>query len=157
MIIVRMIKDGISEHFPMRVSEWVMLWPTMGMWLAFQVQPDVFQKYPSLQVLAQWAEEETWAAVCLICGILRLIALVINGTFKAQFPYTPHLRVVAAFMSIVFWSQLSLGCLISFLEGHGAVTAVVTYTSLCVFELVNLHRSVADATEMHLRKSRTDS
>ena len=46
----------------MRVPEWLMLWPTVGMGLAFKLQPEMFKASPSFAQVAQGADQQTWAA-----------------------------------------------------------------------------------------------
>jgi hypothetical protein len=142
MIILR-IAGGIKSHFTMRLSEWLMIYPAIGMWIALQVQPDMFQVSPSFNVLASWASEMEWAYLVLACGVTRLLALTINGTFEA-FPYSPHMRLIASLVGIAFWSQFALGFVVAAFLGVAALSAVIAYTTFCLAELANLYRSWTD-------------
>ncbi|MGE0231176.1 MAG: hypothetical protein AB7O39_03085 [Flavobacteriaceae bacterium] len=148
MIYLRDIQRGITDHFPLRVSEWVMVYPTLGMWIAFQLQPNMFDAGKSFTTVAGWAEEQTWAYICLFVALTRLTALSVNGTFKG-FPFSPHMRAAASLAGVVFWSQFSLGFLVEFLFGAGIVTAFVAYSSFCLLELVNVYRSWSDIASVH--------
>jgi len=142
MIVFRVYR-GIADHFPIRFTEWVMMLPTFGMAAAFKASPDMFAVSPSFDLLGRWAEEATWGLIVLACGVVRLAALTINGTFKG-FRFSPHLRFGASLAGIVFWSQFTLGFLIAWLTGQGAPSAVVAYGTFCAMELANLVRSGSD-------------
>ncbi|MEO2039061.1 MAG: hypothetical protein ABGW90_10245 [Martelella sp.] len=143
MIFMRLGR-GIRDHFHVRATEWLMAYPGFGMWFAFQLQPDMFTASPSFSVLDRWADEQTWAVVVLSCAFLRLGALSVNGTFQRRFPWTPHLRVIASFAGIFFWSQWTLGFVSAYLAGAGALSAVVAYSTFCLAELLNIYRGFAD-------------
>lgn len=150
MLVVR-IREGIVQHFPVRQVEWLMVYPALGMWMAFNIQRDMFSTSPSFTVLARWADEEVWAWLCLCCGLCRLIALSVNGTFRHTFPYTPHMRVAASFIGIMFWSQFTLGFFQAYMNEHGAFSAVIAYSSFCLAELINTYRSWSDVGATHQR------
>ena len=138
------VGTGIKEHFPIRVSEWVMLLPFFGMALVLRLQPDMFTKSGSFSTLSRWGSEEFWSFLCIVCGSLRLIALVVNGTFSKVFPYSPHFRMLTALVALVFWSQYSLAILDAYFSSNGALSGVIPYTTFVVFELVNFWRSNVD-------------
>ena len=72
MVFLRDVAFGVKEHFPIRLSEWVMVVPSLGMWLAFQVQPDMLTTSASFRTLAGWGSPDFWAFLCLMCGLLAL-------------------------------------------------------------------------------------
>jgi hypothetical protein len=75
---------GITQHFPIRRTEWIALFPFFGMWLMLQLQPTMFSTSPSFEVVRQWgvwwvslfnidsAAEAFMAVVLLTCGVIRL-------------------------------------------------------------------------------------
>ena len=142
--IVLRIGQGIAEHFPIRVSEWVMTYPLIGWGLVLWADPSTFERSASFSELARWWDESTWAVICLNLAVCRLAALVINGTFKAQFPYSPHLRGFAAFLSCIFWGQVVLGVLIAAQTSGGAWTGFVAYTTFMALDVWNMMRAWAD-------------
>lgn len=152
MVIIRLGR-GIHAHFHIRLTEWIMAYAAIGMWLAFNLQPDMLSSAPSFFVLERWASQPTWAALVLAAGLARLAALTVNGTFQA-FRYSPHLRVTASFLGILFWSQFTLGFMISWAEGAGAFSAVIAYSTFCLAELANIYRSWADIGAMMKRDHR---
>lgn len=142
-MIVRRVYHGIASHFPTRRLEWVMLIPLFGMWLAFQVSPDMFTISRSYDGIARYAREETWAAVVFVCGLTRLFALVVNGTFKS-FRLSPHFRAVSAVVSLFFWGQVMLGFASSFMGDGGSPLPLVYLTTFCAIELLNFTTSAKD-------------
>lgn len=137
------LASGVRQHLVVRLSEWLMLFPTAGMWAALKIQPDMFSVSPSFAQLASWSSENVWAAVIFVCGIARMAALIVNGTFD-EFRYSPHVRMAAAITCALFWSQFSLGFLQAYLTEGGALSAVISYTAFCIFELANVYRSSRD-------------
>lgn len=142
MIILRVYR-GVADHFPIRVSEWLMLWPAFGLWVALQSSPDMFQTSPSFAYLAAWANEGTWSAIIGLCGVARLTALTINGTFKG-FAFSPHIRAGASIIGVLIWSQISLGFFMAFVNAGGAASGVVAWSTMVLLELVNSYRSWSD-------------
>ncbi|RFC66431.1 hypothetical protein DYI37_03030 [Fulvimarina endophytica] len=142
MIVLRVIR-GITDHFPIRATEWVMMLPTFGMAVAFHLSPNMFSVSPSFESLADWGSEAAWAAVVLACGVMRFAALVINGTFQG-FRLSPHIRFAASLVGIAFWSQWTLCFIQAFIELGGAPSAIIAYGTFCCMELLNLYRSGTD-------------
>ncbi len=73
----------------------------------------------------------------------RLIALIVNGTFRG-FEFSPHLRFAASMVGIIVWSQIDAGFFLSFLNEGGLPTAAIAYGTFVILELVNASRSVRD-------------
>lgn len=142
MIFIR-LRDGVAMHFNARLSEWLMLFPTAGMWAALHIQPEMFAVSPSFTHVASWASENTWAAIIFVCGVSRAAALIINGTFD-EFRYSPHLRCGAAAICALLWSQFSLGFFYAYWSHGGALVNFMAFTSLTIFELANFYRSSRD-------------
>ncbi|WP_210526410.1 hypothetical protein [Rubellimicrobium arenae] len=142
MIILRTWR-GIADHFPARVTEWLMIWPAFGMGLALTGQPEMFQTSPSFAVLASWADERTWATLVLTCAAARAVALVVNGTFDA-FRHSPILRGISALVAIVFWSQFCLGLLMAAVYAGGSWSGPVIYSTAVLAEIINVFRSWSD-------------
>ena len=142
MIVLR-LATGITEHFPQRVSEWVMTAAILGWGYMLAGEAAAFSATPSFRELSRIADEDTWALICLLVGMARLAALIVNGTFRG-FRYSPHLRGAASLVACVFWGQITLGMLVAWI-GAGAIgTGVVAYGAFMTLELWNLFRAWAD-------------
>lgn len=143
MIVLRRVYDGVAGHFVIRASEWVMLWPAFGLWAVLHLDPDMFSTSPSFAVLADWADESTWALIIAGCGLARLFALTINGTFRG-FVFSPHIRAAASLIGAAVWSQVSLGFLMAWLTAGGAPSGAIAWSTMVMLEIINTHRSWAD-------------
>lgn len=144
MIAVRLI-DGITSHFPARRSEWAlasMLFATGVILLLPGVTFDV--RTPIFRVLADMAEEDVWGYACLLFGGVRLMALIINGTFlpHSKFSrYSPHARGGMAFGSCFFWAAISYGL---FATGRPAF-GLGCYPFLLLLDISNVAQAFLDA------------
>lgn len=153
MIIVRNIFDGIQSHFKVRVTEWIMVFPTAMMAFGLSLQPDMFSKSPSYNAVSQWANESTWMWIILVCFFARTLALVVNGTFRS-FRHSPHLRVMASFICFNFWAWLSYGFLYAFLFHDGAFFSIPASITLCMVEGLNIFRGTNDIGSHHTELKR---
>lgn len=142
MIAVRVV-GGMKSHFHIRATEWVMLYPTIWMGVAMIYQDRMFSTSPSFSVLSGWAGENIWALLVLICALLRLGALIVNGTFQG-FGISPHLRLFASFAGTLFWSQFCLGLFVAAITSGGAWSAPIAYSTLILMEVLNITRSWSD-------------
>ena len=138
---------GVREHFRLRVSEWFTAALLLQFGWILYFPPDVFSSSPGFRVLAEWANEETWGAGCIVVGLARLAALTINGTFR-RFRWSPLIRAVTSFASAYLWMQITLGIWYS---GSG-LTGVGTYRLVLFLEAWNFMRACLDTGRaMHRR------
>ena len=139
MIIVKMAR-GITEHFPARASEWA-LGVVLFNWGIILLSPTpTFESSPAFAALERWASETTWGYACLMMGLLRLFALIINGSFHG-FKYSPHIRSLMAFFSGFFWCSISLGLL----QANVSTTGLAVYPVLLLLDIYNVYRAAGDA------------
>lgn len=143
MIILRRVAGGVANHFKVRASEWVMLWPAFGLWATLIDDPQMFQTSPSYSVLASWFDETTWALLIAFSGVARLGALTVNGTFRG-FVFSPHIRAGASLIGVAIWSQVSLGFLMAWLFAGGAASGFIGWSTMVLLEIINTHRSWID-------------
>lgn len=136
---VRVLR-GVAAHFRLRVAEWFTTALLLQFGLILFGPGDVFPHSPNLSVMAQWASEETWGALCLGVGGVHLLALTINGTFPA-FPFSPHVRAAASFLACFLWFQITLAI---FMSGIGG-TGLGTYRLVLALEIWNFVRASLDA------------
>jgi hypothetical protein len=71
--------------------------------------------------MAQMASEETWGRLAIIIGMLRILALIINGTFPGTVygKYSPAVRGIFAFASCFVWASISIGLFASAADAPG--------------------------------------
>lgn len=145
MIVVR-IAAGIKEHFPARRSEWVLA-GFLGGWGVILGAPDaVFDTSRTFDGLRAFGSEASWAWTCLLIGAVRLLALLINGTFAhtAYGRYSPHVRGSLAFLSCFIWTAISIGIYNSGVSSTG----LVIYPGLLFLEITNVSEALKDAGEV---------
>lgn len=145
MIVIRMVK-GVSDHFPARRSEWVLAAMLLG-WGIILGPPStsVFATSPAFAGLDGMAPEWVWAWVCLLIGVVRLLALLINGTFAHTFygHWSPHVRGALAFLSCFIWTAISIGVF----NSGALTTGIIIYPGLLALEITNLKEAWQDAGE----------
>lgn len=142
MIVVR-VATGIRSHFDVRATEWLMIYPALGISIALLYQHSMFSTSPSFQIVQQYWTETQWALIGLIVVLARLIALTVNGTF-AGFRYSPHMRLTASAFGVFFWSQFTIGFALAAFTANGAWSAPFAYSTLFLAELLNINRSWTD-------------
>ena len=142
MIVARVV-SGVSSHFQIRLSEWVMIFPTTGMGVALMGQPAMFSTSPSFAGVAHVMAQDRWAFLVLLCAVARLVALTVNGTFS-RFRFSPHIRAVASFVGVAFWGAFASGFFQSAMAGVGAWSAVVAYSTFVIMEMANVYRAMGD-------------
>lgn len=108
MLILR-VAHGVRKHFPQRVVEWglaviLLNWGIILLRIDMAIPPD-----SPLSAMIQWAPEDVWGGIAVTIGFVRLIALVVNGSFyRTPFiKYAPYGRLVGAFASCFVWLQMS--------------------------------------------------
>lgn len=139
MIIVRVAK-GIADHLPARASEWALATILFNWGLVLSDSSELFVNSRSFAELARWADESTWAALCLLVGGLRLIALFVNGTFLG-FRYSPHVRTLMSFLTCFFWLSITFGVL----QADHVSTGLAVYPVLLALDIYNAYRAAKDA------------
>jgi hypothetical protein len=142
MIVLR-VYNGVKQHWQIRATEWLMVWPSILLAAALIYQRDMFIDSPSFRILQSWATQPGWAIWLLLVALVRLIALVVNGTFQG-FKYSPHMRVTASYCGLAFWGFFCIGFLGSAYNGIGSWSFPVAYSTLVLMETLNIYRSWSD-------------
>lgn len=142
MIIVRIVK-GIAGHLPSRAPEWALAVVLFNWGWVLLRSGSTFAN-PIYSQLAKWASEDVWGVACFSMGLLRLSALVINGTFHHRFRHSPHVRSVMAFWSCFFWFSITIGMLQVDLNSTG----LAVYPVLLILDMYNAMRAARDAREV---------
>jgi hypothetical protein len=107
MMVARVAK-GVSAHFVSRLHEWTFacVMAVMGYLLLL---PNVTFDQPVFRAMALVATETEWGAFLATVGGVRLVALVVNGTFPQFHTITPVIRSIMAFASAFVWFCLAWG------------------------------------------------
>lgn len=142
MIIVRVAR-GITDHFSARASEWAFAGLLISLGWLFLSSPDLFDASLSYGGLANLADEIVWGWACIGVGAIRLVALIINGTFAGTWygGWSPHVRGVCAFLSCGVWFPIFAGFLMA-----GRPLVVLLYAATVLgLDAYNIRRVWADA------------
>lgn len=128
---------NIATHFPARSSEWIM---GVGLtcWGASLLTAQViFASNPNFAGMAALGQEETWGAVAVAAGLMRLLALFVNGTYQS-FRHSPHMRAATGGVACFVWCSIWIALMAS-------PTARIAYGMLLAIEINNVWRAGADA------------
>lgn len=141
MIIVEM-----SKHFQTRALEW---WSAacLASWgAAVLLIPGLFMKQQYMaffQPLLVWAPQHVWGFFAFTMGLLRLMALTVNGFWYR----TPQIRLLTAFLSTSVWFFIAAG-----LFQANAILGVVVYGWHMIADIYSSFRSAVDTVEAETQK-----
>lgn len=142
-IIGRMV-GGVTGHFHTRAMEWLFAYFLFGLGVFFVLVPDAFQVQPAFAGIQQFTGQAVWGWLCCTIGFIRLLALIVNGTFAHKgMPYatiSPYVRSLMAGLSCFFWMSISFSIL-----AHGASSGLVIYPGILIAEFYNIARAARDA------------
>jgi hypothetical protein len=128
---------SLRETFPIRASEWALATILLNWSIILAANPDLFADRASYANLARFASQETWALLCLLAGVGRLLVLLINGAWRR----TPHLRAIGAFVSCFFWFGITLG----FAQNDLWSTGMAVYPVFLLLDGYNIFKAITDA------------
>lgn len=132
-----MIFLHIRKHFGARTSEWILAC-ILASWGLMLLRPEnTFLDERVYLTLTRIASETVWGWMCLGCGLLRIAALIVNGSWV---PSTYHLRSLTSILSCFFWFQITLGLMASGV----ASTGLAIYPWLLVLDVICCHRAAVD-------------
>ena len=131
MILVR-----FARTFRERAPEWVLAFIQTG-WGATMLMPGETFNRPFFKPLAALAAENTWGSVVFLTGVIRLMALYINGSRQE----TPSVRQACSMGGMLFWALLTMGA--ATLEWR--TPAVFNYAGLFVLEAIMFQYAGRDA------------
>lgn len=104
------IVTGITTHFEARIVEWVMGAVILNYGLGLVGKADAWTSPTAWAAMAYYMPENAWGWLCIAIGLVRLLALAVNGTFAdtAYSRYSPHVRGVTALAGLGFWIMVLL-------------------------------------------------
>lgn len=103
---------------------------------------------PHYAYLKSWVmffpgSEEVFGAIILFCGMVRSVAVLLNGSYARTAWLTPPARLIGCFVGSVYWMTLTL----SFMSADIMATPAAlswTFAAFC-FELFSSLRATVDA------------
>lgn len=136
-MILAHISRSFRETFQARASEWALA-TMLFLWSVFlHINDDMFQTGATYHALSNILQQSTWAALCLVVGGGRLIVLAINGAWRRS----PHFRGLSAFISSLFWFEITIGIL----QGGEINTGLAVYPILFLLDCYNVIRAFGEA------------
>lgn len=142
---VHRFMNGMTDHFRLRAPYWIMSGIMFGLGVSLTMNPNIFTKDVKAYqyVFANRVfDQHTWAILCIVVASIRILALVVNGTFEA-FPWSNHIRSILAFLACFLWFQIGLGV---WTEGvlDGWNTAMPIYAGLLLFDVLNTYSAALE-------------
>lgn len=145
--------ESLGKHWPHRKMEWVMSGVAASWGLYVCLNPVMFDApvsrdlYSGLRSMtpAGIMPHVFWGLAALIVGLLRALALYINGAHVR----TPAVRVVGAFATMFVFSQIGIG-----LWQTGIANAeIIIYSWLVAADMISAYSAGKDAVtaEVHRR------
>lgn len=120
---------ALREHLKERFNEWavglgLLLWGAVTL-----TNPGYFNTSPAFTELLALASQPLWGYTAIILGMIRVVFLIINGTWRRS----AHLRAVGSGLSAIFWasvfgSYLTIGQITPNLATVGALLALDMYS-----------------------------
>jgi hypothetical protein len=137
---------GAAHNFAIRVSDWFAACVLLSFGLSMLTWSALFAADRSFALLWQYGSPAFWGWACVLVGFGRVCALTINGTFPG-FPWSPHVRLAMAMLSVFVWFQITLGVL----SRDGGTVMIAFYPNLFLFDLYNLFLTASEASAAERR------
>lgn len=126
-------KNNFRERFP----EWITSLCLIAWGLIVAMGDSVHWDLGYFNALENLANRHIWGTIAIVVGILRIIALGINGALRP----TAHMRALGALVGVLIWSAV----IMSYLTLDYVVPAVASKSALLIFDLAALWFAAGDA------------
>ena len=123
--------QGVTGHFLIRAPEWAMVYFMVGFGFQLALPTPTFPTSHAYDLMAKVMPEEVWATLTIGVGCCRLVALVLNGTYRHSRKWSPLFRSVTAFVSSGVWFIILLGVWIA----NPVSTGVTNYLGFFTIDL----------------------
>ena len=116
------VVTGIRDHLPERGLEWVLAF-NISWWGWKLTDPAVqWTNAVAWDFMLSWGlTEEAWGWLCVFIGALRILALIINGTFANTWysKASPWVRAMTAGAGAIVWFMVVLSVSAANTSGSG--------------------------------------
>lgn len=138
---------GVVDHFPSRASEWIMSGVLITWGIILLGPNNVFASSPAWAEMSYVATENTWGLFAVSIGMMRLLALFINGTFPRTWygKISPKVRAFMSALSVLVLVSISIGL---YSATGLETTGLAVYPWLAVLDFWNVLRASSDAGQM---------
>ncbi len=136
MMIVR-----FGNHFNVRLGEWLASFILVSLGVLFFGAPSLMQQSPIyFGNMLQAGSQVLWGCGFIFIGVVRIVALYINGRKRI----TPYIRMGLAFLACFVWWQVAMSLFLSGIPGLGWAV----FPWLLALDMYNVFRSSADARDV---------
>lgn len=130
----------VHSHFPARMSEWGLGYIMLSWGVLLILNPRMFEQGGDIYGGFGY-EQAHWAALAVIIGAVRLVALFVNGASQR----TPTIRAAVSVASAVMWVHILNGFFASYLESGLVHTGFAVYPWFVLGDIYNAYRAGMDA------------
>lgn len=139
----------LKKHFPPRAIEWLIGVILVSWGITVILTPGLFTQNHAYLGLLAMAPQERWGLYALGVGLVRVLALFINGSWTR----TPVIRLVCSFFSAFVWTQVFLGLL----NSPVPTTAFAIFPWFIASDIYSAFRAGSDAyVAKMVRENRRD-
>lgn len=124
-----------------RTLEWISAGAILAAGILLAMPGATFSNSPGYAAFAAVAPENVWAAFCCAVGLVRMVALWINGQWRRS----PILRGATSVMGVCLWMLVVSLIMHASLPGPAMVLA--PYGALLTIDLISAWRSGRDYIE----------
>ncbi len=134
------VVSGVQSHFVERAIEWIcavnLIW-----WGSKLTGPnDAWSNVQAWAFMLSWFSENAWGWIFISLGWLRILALIINGTFANTWysDASPWVRGVGAGLSATLWFMVFLSVSAVQTSGSGIYQLPLVLDLWCSFRVIYL-------------------
>ena len=131
----------IQHRFGPRMTEWLVAVQTV-VWGSVLLLPVETFTGPAWAFFRSLMTEDQLGYGMLLVGLVRLAALIINGSLRKV---TPIFRVASAALGFMVWTGISY----SFAQSGVISTWIAIYPIIACVELINIYRAAHDVGESY--------
>ncbi len=133
----------IREHFKLRFSEWIIGLMLLLWGITLLINTSLFEVYQAaFSSMSHIASQKLWGLMAVGIGLLRLIFLIINGTWRRS----AHLRAIGSGLSACIWTAVWS----SYLNSDTLLPGLWSVGALIALDLFSLWYAAGDAKQSDL-------
>lgn len=132
-----MISVRFKDTFRERLPEWISSFSLMGWGIILLTISPLNWQQEYFNLLEDIATQRTWGIVAITLGLLRIIALVVNGVWRP----TAHLRALGALGGVVVWMTI----FVSYFNLEWNPPSMAIKAGMVITDLVALWYAAGDA------------
>lgn len=143
------VVTGIQRHLPERGLEWVMAFTLL--WWGWKITDpsEQWSNHVAWEFMTSFLTEEAWGWLCVLIGGLRILALIVNGTFADTWysAVSPWVRGITAGVAAIIWFMIYLSVSAANSSGSGIYQLPLVLDLWCSLRvLFAIGRSTKKAT-----------